>query len=107
MNKADAKAMRDDGIFPIKELDDGRAIAIYRFLYTIGLVLVSDHYADIAAAGSNGFERRFCYEKMNDAFAGGIAWDGTGDPAGPWVKEKSPGVDRLNPNLNDAMFDNE
>jgi hypothetical protein len=35
-----------------------------------------------------GWQRRYCYENFDDAVAALAAWDGSGDPPGPWIKEK-------------------
>lgn len=44
-----------------------------------------------------GWQRRYCYESRKDAVEALIAWDGAGDPPGPWIKEKPS--DRLGPGL--------
>lgn len=38
---------------------------------------------------------RYCYENYRDAQNALMAWDGEGDPPGPWIKEKPSG--RLGP----------
>lgn len=60
-------------------------------LYTTGLFVGLDRM---------GWRTRFCYEHKVDAVAALDAWDGRGDPPGPWIKEKPS--DRLGPGLSDA-----
>lgn len=68
----------------------GRGLcATTRMLYTWGLVIGLD------AAGSLG---RYCFETEEEAVAALNAWDGTGDPAGNWIKYKGIGGERSNPN---------
>ena len=105
MTDEDLQGISEDGLWFIKELEDGRSIVLNNFIFTMGLIVLCADYAKARAQYWNGFERRFCYENPSDALKAAVMWDGTGDPPGPWVKEKSIGVDRLNPNLADAMFD--
>jgi hypothetical protein len=42
-----------------------------------------------------GYRTRFCYENGIVAAAALSVWDGSGDPPGPWIKQKPE--DRLNP----------
>ena len=35
-----------------------------------------------------GYATRYCYETRQLAEAALLAWDGTGDPPGPWIKQK-------------------
>jgi hypothetical protein len=67
-------------------LPNGLIAGLYQQLYTTGLVVGLD---------GGGYQRRYCYEHKADAAAALDAWDGTGDPSGPWIKEKPS--DRLGP----------
>lgn len=78
--------------FPRKYPQHGLC-AVQRYVFTVGLVL------DVQPDGCYG--TRYCYEHAHDAIAALALWDGTGDPSGPWIKQKGIGVDRLNPNLKD------
>ncbi len=69
---------------------NGVLCGLHRYAFTTGLV-VGLHEC--------GHERRYCYEHAADARAALIAWDGTGHPAGPWIKCKGAGIDLLNPAL--------
>jgi hypothetical protein len=42
-----------------------------------------------------GYRTRFMYPDLGTALVALLAWDGLGDPPGPWIKQK-PG-DRENP----------
>lgn len=45
-----------------------------------------------------GYEWRYCYPNMMDAVNALEAWDGSGDPPGPWIKIKGhPDGERLGP----------
>ena len=64
----------------------GELAGIMPMLYTTGL------FVGITEAG---WRTRFCYEHRKDAIAALDAWNGLGDPPGPWIKEKPS--DRLGP----------
>jgi hypothetical protein len=98
MNPKDEHALTEDNHFIIKELPNGKVVAVVPMIASAALVLVTEDYLDKAVRRAwNGWQRRFCYAGFGAAVAAAAAWDGTGDPPGDWVKEKSPGVDRLNP----------
>lgn len=61
-----------------------------RFNFTIGLVV---------GLSFEGYERRYCYEHLQDARSALAKWDGVHHPAGPWIKCKGAGIDLLNPAL--------
>jgi hypothetical protein len=70
----------------------GKTCGLHRFLFTTGLMVGLD---------ATGYERRYCFERHEDALAALSEWDGTGHPSGPWIKMKGmldgKGVDLLNP----------
>ncbi len=70
----------------LKVMPNGIACGIGKMVFTTALYVGLNHC---------GYERRYCYEEWTAAVAALEAWDGTGDPPGPWIKEK-PG-DRLGP----------
>jgi hypothetical protein len=61
---------------------------LMRMLYTTALVVGLDN---------TGYSRRYCYESYDDACYALSQWDGSGDPPGPWIKEKPS--DRTGPGL--------
>lgn len=63
---------------------------LQRQLFTTGLVV---------ALTAEGYERRYCYERREDARRALAAWDGRGHPGGPWIKCKGAGIGVLNPEL--------
>jgi len=67
-------------------LPGGQLAGIMPQLFTTALCVGLDEY---------GYRTRFCYERKEDAIAALDAWDGKGDPPGPWIKEKPS--DRLGP----------
>lgn len=83
-------AMKIEGYAYLRRLPTGEWAALRKFLFTTGLVVGIDLH---------GYRTRFCYERAEDALDALLAWDGSGDPSGPWIKEKGLGVDRLNPKL--------
>lgn len=76
----------DMGYFPVRRLPSGTVIGIRKQMFTVGLFV---------GLSESRYERRYCYEHMDDAFLAFTDWDGNGDPPGPWVKEKPS--DRLGP----------
>lgn len=107
MNDADREALERDNIMLVQELGNGEALGLTKMAFTTALVVLADGYAKNAEEGWCGWRRRFCYEQLGAAFTAAALWDGADgtDPPGPWVKEKSPGGDRLNPRLADPLFD--
>jgi len=74
------------GYLAAERLPDGRVIAVRELIYTHALCVGLDSF---------GFERRYCYERRADALHALQEWDGSGDPPGPWIKEKPS--ERLGP----------
>lgn len=64
--------------------------AVKQFNFTWGLVVKMD---------PAGYERRYCFERREEAMAALAAWDGVGHPGGPWIKCKGAQVDLLNPSF--------
>lgn len=86
---AEQSKFEEYGYTPVKQLADGRWIGVYNMAYTTGL------FVDLDEAG---YDHRYCYEHRRDTVAALEAWDGTGDPPGPWIKQKgAEGGDRMNP----------
>ena len=80
------KEMFEAGYRNIKRLSTGELAGTMRQMFTVGLFV---------GLTETGYKRRFCYELETDADRALRQWDGTGDPPGPWVKEKPS--DRLGP----------
>jgi hypothetical protein len=68
----------------------GKTCALQQFNFTIGLVV---------GLTFDGYERRYCFETVEDARDSLLSWDGTLHPPGPWIKCKGHGIDLLNPDL--------
>ena len=79
--------LQDMGYLFVRQLPTGDWIGVYRFLYTTALLVGLD---------DAGYRTRFCYEHETDAIAAALIFDGTGDPPGPWIKEKGA-RERLGP----------
>lgn len=107
MKEEDRRALEADSDYVtfVKELPDGDVIGLYRYAFTTALVVLTGNYAEAVRHYWDGQKRRFCYADGMEAFAAGIQWDGSGDPPGRWIKDKSPGQDRLNPAFGTALFD--
>jgi hypothetical protein len=84
-----------EGYTNVRQLKDGRWIGLMQMNFTTGLFTGLDE---------TGYSSRYCYELRHEAFLATLVWDGQGDPPGPWIKHKGPGVDRLNPRLKDEIF---
>ena len=76
-----------------RRLPSGTWIAVQQFLFTWGLMVDLDE---------TGYQYRFCYEHLHDALWAVRNWDGTGDPPGPWIKEKGRRGERSNPLLSEG-----
>jgi hypothetical protein len=68
-------------------LPSGEWAGTRNFFYTTGLIVGIDEA---------GYRTRFCYPTLTTALAALAAWDGSGDPPGPWLKEKGQN-ERRNP----------
>ncbi len=86
-----AEFLVEEGYIMPRKLPTGEWVAVCQFILTWGLLVGVDRV---------GYRTRFCYERQKDAMLAALRWDGTGDPPGPWIKEKGA-IDRLNPNLMD------
>jgi hypothetical protein len=72
----------------VRQLPSDEWACVTQFLFTFGLLV---------GVTPDTYRTRFCYERMTDAIAALLTWDGSGDPPGPWIKEKGRGVERSNP----------
>ena len=89
------------GFVELKQLANGEIAGLSRFIFTTGLVVgIDDDF------GAIKYRSRFCYEHAGAAREALQLWDGSGDPTGPWIKEKGSRVERLNPLLADDDFPN-
>lgn len=78
--------LETQGYEHVRQLPNGQWAGLQKMAFTTGLMVGLDEQE---------YQRRYCYEHETDAFVALAIWDGTGDPQGPWIKEK-PG-DRLGP----------
>lgn len=76
------------GYTRVKRLVTGDYAGVMKMMFTAGLFVGLD---------STGYKTRFCYEHVRDAERALDEWDGTGDPPGPWIKQKPE--DRYGPGL--------
>lgn len=76
----------DCGYLDARQLASGVWIAIGDSIYTRDLYLGMD---------KTGWRQKWMYEDSRAADQDFAAWDGEGDPPGPWVKSKPD--DRWNP----------
>lgn len=74
------------GFQSLREMPDGRIAGLQRMIFTVGLFV---GLSDVL------YDQRYCYEYHADALKALETWDGTGDPPGPWIKEKV--TERLGP----------
>jgi len=81
-----SETLKRAGYENLRRLPNGDVIGTQRMIFTTGLFVGLWAY---------GYHTRFCYEREADAVTACQTWDGTGDPPGPWIKEKP--ADRLNP----------
>lgn len=107
MTEEDMIALTQDGYLLNRELPDGRILSLYRMMFTIALCVMRPGYAH--AFPDNGRITRYCYahEHIAEAIDAVADWDGSGDPPGPWIKQKEGGIDRLNPALANEDFGND
>ena len=61
---------------PYRVFADSTAVWVYAMLYGNARLCIG------TLEDNFGFERGFCYETLEKAFAAVDAWDGTGEPAG-------------------------
>jgi hypothetical protein len=94
---AEAMARDGDPTLGLRTLPNHDVVGVRRFMFTWGLLVGID---------GSGYRLRYCYEHQRDALNALMAWDGVGDPPGPWVKKKGLGVDQLNPALFNGESDN-
>lgn len=86
-NKTEAiEHLAAQGYMFVRELPDGKLAGLHPQMFTTGLFV---------GLQKDWYERRYCYEKFIHAYEALQAWDGKGDPPGPWIKEKPS--DRLGP----------
>lgn len=79
------KEANELGYSPAKILLSGECAGVRNMIYTVALCVGLDEFC---------YRTRFCYETRAEAETALAGWDGTGDPPGPWIKEKGA-VERL------------
>ncbi len=91
MSKDDVIALGGGEYLDAREMPDGTWIVAARFLFTYGLLVGVDE---------KGYRTRYCYAELVDCLVALHCWDGvTGDPPGPWIKQKPE--ERLGPGATD------
>lgn len=78
------------GYSELRQLATGEIAGLRQFLFTSGVVVGLD---------AAGYRTRYCFERHADALAALQAWDGHGDPGGPWIKRKGRDAEYLNPSI--------
>ena len=76
-----------EGYERVRQTRSGQWVGVMSFIYTSALCIGLDEH---------GYERRYCYERKKDALIACDAFDGQGDPIGPWIKMKSVDGDKMN-----------
>src|SRR5215472_2538225 len=72
---SDAAALKEDGYLVLKELDNGKSIAVTRMFASTALCLMTEDYNDKAVKRYwDGRERRFCYQHHVEAVLAGLLW---------------------------------
>jgi hypothetical protein len=84
------QCLEDFGYSEARELPTGVWAALLDQIFTTGLFVGLDE---------TGYSHRYCYESYQLASAALRAWDGSGDPPGPWIKRKGLGEDKLGPGV--------
>lgn len=82
-----ASYLATEGYFGLRVLG-GKVHGLHMFAFTTGLMV---------GLSESSYERRYCYEREEDAAKALIEWDGQDHPGGPWIKCKGSGIDLLNP----------
>lgn len=67
------------GYLEPRQLPTGEWAALAPMLFTTDIFIIVDEYS---------WRTRWSYAYMSDAARALRDWDGTGDPPGPWIKEK-------------------
>jgi hypothetical protein len=85
--------LKAEGFLMLKEIN-GIIIGIYRYMFTIAIVVDID---------KDGYQHRYCYpyEHTRECLMAYHIYEGEGDPIGPWIKNKGWNRDRLNPAIED------
>lgn len=68
-------------------LPEGMMVEVHRMLF--------NHRVVFGMAGSETYQRGFCFHTALEAIHAAEHWDGVGDPPGNWIKEV--GTDRYGP----------
>jgi hypothetical protein len=84
--------LTEEGYTDLRTLPTGKIAGLHQMMFTYGLYV---------GLGFALWEKRYCYEHESDALTALLAWDGNGDPPGPWIKEKPS--DRLGPGATEGI----
>jgi hypothetical protein len=80
--------LRLEGYDSFRTLPDGQLSGLMDYLFTCAIVVGLD---------ATGYRGRYCYPSRAAATQAFVAWNGIGDPGGPWIKYKGSGGERLGP----------
>jgi len=73
------EALSIEGYTHMRKLPSGEWAGLFKFLFTIGLVVGID---------MTGYRIRYCFADEKSALQSLENYDGYGDPTGPWIKAK-------------------
>ena len=81
MSDLSEKEVRALGYAFVRQLPDGKWIALHEFIFTWGLIYDIDQ---------TSYQCRWCYDKEDwaEALLAFNNWDGVDKPPGPWIVEK-------------------
>jgi hypothetical protein len=77
--------LQGHGYYSIREIPGQGFCGLMKFAFTTGLVIGMESW---------GYKGRYCYSSASDAQVALDAWNGEGDPGGPWIKYKGIGGER-------------
>lgn len=75
-----------NGYHPVRQLPTGEWAGVHDLDFAAGLFVGLDE---------NGYRTQYDYAHRHEAEAALAAWDGEGDPPGPWIKQRPE--NRFNP----------
>lgn len=81
-------ALQAEGYRDFRRLEGRGWCALHDYIHTCGIVVGLTEWS---------YEGRYCFASSNEARDAFLAWDGRGDPDGPWLKWKSAAGERLGP----------
>lgn len=83
------KELIENGYFFLREIAGRGICGLLKMAFTTGLVYNLDEFS---------YEGRYCFHSTREANEALEKWNGTGDPAGNWIKHKGGVGEYRNPN---------